>query len=115
VVDVAEAARELHALTRSFLALRGEGPTAAWHVDELDRPLLPVLDVRQVPDAPADADRPEPPLGRLRQRDGRFVDHLAVPEGRLTPALRDEVLGRAGDEVVVTPWRSVLLPDLEAR
>jgi precorrin-3B synthase len=112
VVPVADAAGELHALTRRFLERRGDGPTAAWHVDELDGPLLPVRDERQVPDLPAGAGRREPPLGRLRQDDGRFVDHLAVPDGVLTPALVDEVLGRAGDEVVVTPWRSVLLPDL---
>jgi precorrin-3B synthase len=114
VVTLADAAGELHALTRRFLDLRGHGATAAWHVDELAAPLLPSLDVRQVPDAPADAGRREPPLGRLRQRDGRSVDHVAVPDGVLTAGLLDEVLGRAADEVVVTPWRSLLLPDLEA-
>ena len=38
-----------------------------------------------------------------------------MPDGRLTPALAAEVLARAGAEVVVTPWRSLLLPDLEDR
>ena len=43
-------------------------------------------------------------------------DHfLQTPDGRLTPALAGEVLARAGTEVVVTPWRSLLLPDLEDR
>ena len=48
-----------------------------------------------------------------QQDDGRVALHLAVPDGRLTPDLAASVLDRAGDEVVVTPWRSLLLPDLE--
>ena len=110
VVDVSEAAGVLHSLVRRFLALRGVGPAAAWHVDELDVPLL-------------DHDRDErtrvtssrPPHGRLRQVDGRSTEHVGVPEGRLDADLAARLLERAGDELVVTPWHSVLMPDLEAR
>ena len=56
-----------------------------------------------------------PPYGLAEQVDGRTVEHVEVPDGRLTPALAGEVLARAGTEVVVTPWRSLLLPDLEDR
>jgi precorrin-3B synthase len=117
VVTLAEAARGLHALTRRFLELRGEGPTAAWHVDELDGPLLPVRNDkhRGLPSEGAERCVESLAAGWHQQDDGRFVAHLPAPDGRLTPQLLDEVLATAGDEVVVTPWRSVLLPDLEAR
>jgi precorrin-3B synthase len=38
---------------------------------------------------------------------------VQVPEGDLTHELATQVLARAGRDVVVTPWRSLLLPDLE--
>lgn len=110
VVDVSEAAGVLHALTRRFLALRGEGPAAAWHVDELDRPML-----EEDRDGRTRVATPRPSYGRLRQVDGRLTEHVEVPDGRLTGDLAERVLERAGTEVVVTPWRGVLLPDLEAR
>jgi precorrin-3B synthase len=110
VLRLDDAAAALHDLTRRFLDARGSGPTAAWHVDELDGPLLTgERDPRsRVTSGP-------PPYGVLVQGDGRLVEHLEVPEGRITPDLAAHVLGRAGDEVVVTRWRSVLLPDLENR
>jgi precorrin-3B synthase len=117
VVPLPDAARELHALTRRFLELRGEGPTAAWHVDELDTALLPPRSGSHLDRPAGGAERCAPalPFGRHRQDDGRALEHVAVPDGRLSPALVDELLGRAGAEVVVTPWRSLLLPDLGAR
>lgn len=110
VVAHGEAAGALHSLTRRFLDLRGEGPTAAWHVDELDTPLLTsTRDERtRVTSAP-------PSYGRVGQDDGGFAEHVDVPGGRLTAALAARVLDRAGAEVVVTPWRSLLVPDLGAR
>lgn len=99
-------------LARRFLALRGEGPTARWHVAELDGggAALGLFG----PGAPVPSCAP-PPLGLLDQDDGRRVQHLPVPDGLLTPSLADEVLAIAADELVVTPWRSLLLPHLEAR
>ncbi len=38
---------------------------------------------------------------------------LPVPDGLLTPELAATILDRAGTEVIVTPWRSVVIPDLE--
>jgi precorrin-3B synthase len=109
VVAVDEVAEALLSLAKEFLAARGEGSAAAWHVDELRDPLL---------DGPRDVrtrvTSGRPPYGRHRQVDGRDVEHLPVPDGTLTPELAERVLSRAGGEVVVTPWRSVLLPDLEA-
>jgi precorrin-3B synthase len=111
VLPIDETANALVSLTNLFLRTRGEGPAAPWHVAELDAPLL----------APHDRDPRvretggRPPYGPAEQVDGRTVEHVEVPEGRLTPALAAEVLARAGAEIVVTPWRSLLLPDLEDR
>jgi precorrin-3B synthase len=116
-VPVAAVAQALHALATRFLQLRGDGPTAAWHVDELDRPLLPPRSDRHREASLTGAQRRVDvlPFGRHRQDDGRGLEHVDVPEGRLSPALIDGVLRRAGAEVVVTPWRTLLLPDLEGR
>ena len=110
VVDVSAAAGVLHALTRRFLALRGGGPAAAWHVDELDHPVLEgVRDDRTL------VTSPRPPYGRTRQVDGRLAEHVDVPGGRLTAEHAAPLLERAGTDIVVTPWHGVLLPDLEGR
>jgi precorrin-3B synthase len=110
VVGVSEAAGVLHALTRRFLARRGEGPASAWHVDELDRPML-----EADRDSRTRVTTPRPSYGRLRQVDGRLTEHVEVPDGRLGSDLAERLLERAGTEVVVTPWHGLLLPDLEAR
>lgn len=109
VVAVDATARALHTLTKRFLDLRGDGPTAAWHVDELSRPLL--SDGR---DDRSRVTSKRPSYGRHPQDDGRVAEHVDVPDGVLSPDLAAEVLAGAGTEVVVTPWRSLLLPDLEA-
>jgi precorrin-3B synthase len=111
VLPVGEAANALVSLTNLFLRRRGVGPAAAWHVAELDTPLLTPHD--RDPRVPETGGRP--PYGLAEQVDGRTVEHVEVPDGRLSPALAGEVLARAGTEVVVTPWRSLLLPDLEDR
>jgi precorrin-3B synthase len=109
VVTLPDAADALHGLAERFLALRGTGPGAAWHVEELGTRLLCGSrdDRTRVHVTP-------PPYARLVQVDGRVVEHVAVPDGRLTPGLARDVLDRASGEVIVTPWRSLLLPDLEA-
>ncbi len=113
VLPLSAAAAALHDLARRFLDLRGHGPGAAWHVEELSRPLLGPL--RSRPSAPDPATGGgRPPYGTLCQDDGRVVEHVAVPDGLLRPALAARVLARATHEVVVTGWRSLLLPDLEA-
>lgn len=101
VTALAEAADELVRLAREFLARRGDGPGAAWHVSELTEPLTP-------PHAP-DPRVPSPaeplpygavPGGRHVRVDAAGLDRTAV-EG-----LTDGV-----DHVVVTPWRGVLVPE----
>uniref|UniRef100_UPI0025E1B378 precorrin-3B synthase n=1 Tax=uncultured Aeromicrobium sp. TaxID=337820 RepID=UPI0025E1B378 len=104
-VPLDAAAGHLAELARCFLDARGGGPRAAWHVDELDHPLAP--------EAPRDRRthvqaRPWP-FGIIEQRDGRAARHVAVPDGRLTRELAADL----PDAVLVTPWRSIVVPDLE--
>lgn len=101
VLPVQHAATELAALASRFAARRGSGPDAPWHVAELDAPLTPCT--------PADPGLPDPapPL-----RYGTVVggQHLEVPSAGLDPdAVR--TLAREAAEVIVTPWRGVLIPE----
>lgn len=99
VVPLADAAAALVGLAEEFLDRRGDGPGAAWHVRELSEPLRPP--------SPADAGLPtaSPPAPY-----GPFPggEHVAVPDGILTPELVAELTGRAA-ELVVTPWHGVVV------
>lgn len=98
---------------RGFLDRRGEGTTARWHVDELPRGGAELLGRPSARDPRTRDSAPPPPYGIMTQADGRRAEHLAVPDGLLTPELAATVLERAGAEVIVTPWRSIVIPDLE--
>jgi precorrin-3B synthase len=58
------------------------------------------------------ATSPFPPRGELTQDDGRIAEVVEIPDGILTHELATQVLARAGHSLIVTPWRSVVLPDL---
>lgn len=110
VVPVEEVPEVLVALARRFLLANRN---SAWHVDELPGCHAAVLGTPHARDLRTHVTALPLPHGSVAQDDGRTAEHLAVPDGRLTPDLAATVLDRAGDEVVVTPWRSLLLPDLE--
>ncbi|MFD6949619.1 nitrite reductase [Nocardiopsis sp. TSRI0078] len=101
-----EAAACLVRFADAFLERRGDGPTAPWHVAELPSPLTDP--------APPDPRLPDPapplPYGPLPEG-GR---HVPVPaEGLDRPAaeaLAEEALAAGHGELVVTPWRGVLVP-----
>lgn len=105
VVPLEGAVPALLGVAHEFLVARGEGPEAPWHVDELDAP-LPLPAGAPDPRVPAAAE--PPPYGPV----GGTHDHVAVPEGVLTPPLLARLLDGLPDDapVVVTPWRSLLLP-----
>ncbi|WP_242652872.1 precorrin-3B synthase [Intrasporangium flavum] len=98
VVDLEDAAAEMVGVARQFLAARAALAPAAWHVREvlehLDPPRLDVT----LPPAPP---RPVGPVA------GHAV--VGVPLGLLTRRHVD-TLSRLTDEVVVTPWRSLVVP-----
>ncbi len=84
-----------------------------WHVDDLADGGASILGAPHARDLRTHVTALPLPHGTIAQDDGRSAEHVPVPDGRLTPALAEQVLARAGDEIVVTPWRSLLLPDLE--
>ncbi|WP_028849087.1 nitrite reductase [Thermocrispum municipale] len=88
-------------LALRFLEVRGAGPGAAWHVHELASQLVaPVPASAQLPDR-------SPPLPYGSVPGG---EHVPVPEDGLDrPAV--ERLCAAAPELVVTPWRGVLVPE----
>ena len=100
-VPLAKAAERIAELAHEFVVRRGWGPDAAWHVSELTEPL--VVSSRPDPGLP---DPAEPlPFGPVPG--GR---HVEVPKAGLGRQGIDD-LTAAVDDVVVTPWRGVLIPE----
>jgi precorrin-3B synthase len=100
VVRVDEAPARLAALAGEFLRRRGSGPAAAWHVAELPAPLCPPL--------PPDPRLPAA-TGPLPYGPAPGGRHVAVPGGGLDRAAV-AALTDGAQEVIVTPWRGVLVP-----
>jgi precorrin-3B synthase len=104
VVPIDLAARRVATLAREFAVRRGAGPTAPWHVVELAEPLLPPVDPDpRLPEA-------APPLAFGDVPGGR---HVQVADAGLD---RTAVAGLTADasDVVITPWRGVLVPQEDA-
>ena len=109
-VPFSEAVSTMVALAARFAGTRGK----AWRISELEGngSLLAGLTV----DAEHGATWPpvtRPPVGWLPQDDGRIALGAAVPLGVL-PARTAEFLAAIGAPMVITPWRSVLVCDLDA-
>ena len=113
VVELDAVPEVLLDLTRRFLDVRGDGDDALWHVDELPDGGADLLGLNHARDLRTQVASLPAPFGVIAQNDGRSVEHVEVPEGDLTHELATQVLARAGRDVVITPWRSLLLPDLE--
>ncbi len=113
VTSLGEAAGALIAYAGRFLAAAGTGDSALWHVDELPRGGAELIGQSYARDARTHVTSLPLPYGIIAQDDGRDAEHVAVPDGLLTRDLAETLAARATDEVVVTPWRSIILPDLE--
>ena len=89
-----------------FAEIRGK----AWRVKELDavQDLIPGVALSATP-FPAVT---ESPVGWINQNDGRVTLGAAVPLGML-PARVAEYLAAIEAPMVITPWRSVLVCDLD--
>lgn len=85
----------------------------AWRIGELDDPAGLVADLA-VTAPPGATWEPvtRPPVGWIEQRDGRIALGAAVPLGVL-PARTAEYLAAIDAPIAVTPWRSVLVFDLD--
>lgn len=102
-VSLATAAGRIAELAERFLDVRGSGSSAPWHVEELDHALIPpyAADPRlPVPTGPL-------PFGRVPG--GR---HVEVPATGLGRGDVDDLTADV-TEVIVTPWRGVLVPEEE--
>jgi precorrin-3B synthase len=105
VVALDRAAHILVDLAQTFSVRRGTGQTAAWHVDEVPEPM--VVPERADPRVPA----PTLPLEIGLVPGGR---HVPIPEEGLDLAWARVMLPSAPAEVVVTPWRGILVPEERA-
>jgi precorrin-3B synthase len=99
VVALDEAPELLTALAALFVTRRGTGSAAPWHVNELDAPLV----------APHARDPRHPdPSGPLPFGEEPWGRHVPAPDG-LDAASVAELTAEA-DELVVTPWRGIVVP-----
>lgn len=93
-----------------FLALRAD----EWRIAEL--PSGPARIATALGCGPADpvsfGSAAGLPLGLIAQPDGLVALGAAVPLGRLTQQHGSALLHAAATEIVITPWRGVVLPDL---
>jgi precorrin-3B synthase len=97
VVPISEAAARLVGLARAFVQVRGTGPDAPWHVDE-----LPVTPDGQPRDPRTEVTAAPPPYGVLA--DG--LSHVAIPDGVLD---RTALEALPFEDLVITPWRSLVV------
>jgi precorrin-3B synthase len=100
VLPVSGAPAALAAAAAEFVRRRGDGPAAPWHVTELPAPLTPSV---------AADSRVPPPAGSLPYGPVPGGRHVAVPGTGLDRAAVEDLTARA-PEVIVTPWRGVLVP-----
>jgi len=120
VIPISRAAATLVAMAESFLARRGTGGAAAWHVRELSgggRSLLGELAPSDLSAGTARSFGWAAPAryGVLRQHDGRTLYSLIVPLGSLNVrqvGALVAVAGTASGQLIATPWRGIVVPDL---
>lgn len=113
VVRLDGAAAALTGLAVRFAGLAGDRPDSPWHVDELPGSGAALLGSVLDRAARTRVTTPPPALGKIVQDDGRVAAHLAVPGGRVDAAVLDKVRALGAGEIVVTPHRTLFLPDLE--
>lgn len=105
-VTLTDAVDHLLRLAERFVAARGSGPEAPWHVVELPSALAP--DLTRAKDARAPSLTATPAHGTVPGTGGA-VEHVAVPDGVITPSMAPALLGTDPQRLVITPWRSVLI------
>ena len=113
VVPLVAAAEALTSLASRFVEIAGAQPRSPWHVDELPGGAAALLDSPSERRPGTRVSSAPPDLGRIEQVDGRVAWHLPVPDGRIDAHLFDEVRAHGADGLVVTPWRTLIVPDLE--
>ncbi len=100
----------LGALAHRFRRMRPDVGT--WHVDDLPRGGAAVLGDLHARDLRTQVRALPLPEGPGLQDDGRRFVHVPVEGGVLRRPDVDRLLALAQGELLVTPWRSVVVPDL---
>ncbi|MGY1752301.1 precorrin-3B synthase [Blastococcus sp. SYSU D01042] len=103
------------AATRAFLDVRAELGGTAWRVPELadgPRRIAALLGGPVAGPVPVPAASTGSPAGPVAQDDGRTALVAVVPLGRVTDAQAELLAATADGELQLTPWRSVVVPDL---
>jgi precorrin-3B synthase len=113
LIPIPDAPETLLAYAKRFLARNGDGESALWHVDELPEGGAELFRPHHARDLRTHVTALPLPYGIISQDDGLSAEHLAVADGLLTPEIAATILDRAGSQVIVTPWRSIVIPDLE--
>ncbi|GAA3204747.1 nitrite/sulfite reductase [Dactylosporangium siamense] len=99
--------------TAAFLAERAEQGGTAWRLAELtDGPARVAARLEATVDPRAVKNGTGPSAGWTPQTDGRAALTVVVPLGLLTPAQSAALLDAAPEEIIVTPWRTVVVPDV---
>lgn len=108
-IDHGEVTISLVEVARQFAISRG----SAWRIPELDNPdaLLSSFDVTEADRLHFDS-VPRPPVGWIPQDNDRIALGAAVPLGVLS-ARQAEFVAAIGAPIVITPWRSLLVCDLD--
>lgn len=108
-IDVADAIDELVDVATRFIEIRGK----SWRVTELGDPTA-LLGSRTPTTSPGTTwpAQTRPPVGWIEQDDGRITLGAAVPLGVLDAEVA-RYLAAVGAPLAVTPWRSVLIFDLD--
>ena len=104
------------AATRAFLDERAAQGGTAWRVAELvEGPtrIAAALGGRRTEPLPVPSPPEAGPAGAVVQDDGRTALVAVVPLGRLTAAQAELLASTAVGDLQLTPWRSVVVPDLE--
>jgi len=118
-LPVRAAVTGLLAAATTFLRRRAD--QRVWRVVELPEGPLELVDELRVvlgdevglgPAVSVPDRDPRGPIGRVEQTDGRVALAASVPLGELTPARCQVLAAVAEREVLLTPWRGVVLPDL---
>jgi precorrin-3B synthase len=103
------------AATREFLAERARQGGTAWRLAELTDGRARIAAALGGPRAEPVPTPPAPstgPAGAVPQDDGRTALAAVVPLGRLTAGQAELLAATAARDVQLTPWRSVVVPDL---
>jgi len=115
-VPVGAAVELMLAAAEAFLAERRDQDSQAWRLAELtDGPARVAARLGLTASGPTDPGgnppAPAPAPGPLRQRDGRQALVLGVGLGSLSTTQAEAL---TAPQLILTPWRSIVLPDLDA-